>query len=58
MLYLNWYLAKFGSEEKVLKLAHFNKILSQITPIFQKGFSERYAGILLTMLKINLPICM
>ena len=46
---LNWYPTKFGPEEKILKPAHFNEILSEITPIFHKCFSERYAGKLLIL---------
>ena len=44
-----WYPAKFRPEERVLKPAHFNEILSQITPAFHRCFSEKYAGILLTI---------
>ena len=41
----DWYPTKFRPEERVLKPAHFNEILSRITPVFHRCFSEKYAGI-------------
>ena len=41
---MRWYPTGFSEEDKILKPAHFNNILSHLTPTFHKCFSERYAG--------------
>lgn len=41
---MRWYPNGFSDEDKILKPAHFNDILSHLTPVFHKCFSEKYAG--------------
>ena len=41
---MRWYPNGFSEEKKILKPAHFNDILSHLTPLFHKCFSEKYAG--------------
>lgn len=49
---LNWYPAKFRYNENRIRPSHFNEVLSCVTPIFHNGFSERYAGMLVTISKV------
>ena len=41
---MRWYPNGFSDVDKILKPAHFNDILSHLTPVFHKCFSEKYAG--------------
>jgi len=41
---MEWYPENFGPEAMMLRPAHFNDSLSQITLRFHKSFSEKYAG--------------
>ena len=41
---IRWYPNEFSEEDKILKPAHFNDMLSHLTPVFHRCFSEKYTG--------------